>query len=271
MLVALMTSVTFSQMLASCIKIDMSDRKDRKGETVYVHNDKNWGNDLIEIKGKPVTKSFNAKNFDKISSDGFIDVEYVQGPLSVKVTAPSDLFDYLNVIVKGGELRLAIDAKKGRGIKVNCETRMKAVVSSPTLRKIKSSGSADLDIRNLNTNDFEISTNGSGDVDWENGSAENLIANISGSGDLEISNVTLRRADIQTAGSGDISLDKVSGSELDIRTMGSGDVETKNIEFNDVTAQSLGSGDMDLSGVCRSKSVKSLGSGKIDDRKLKRR
>lgn len=228
-----------------------------------------YDRDVVEIKGKNVTKSYKVKNFDKILSDNIVDIEYVQGPLAVKVTAPADLFNYLHVIVKGGELRIALDGKQG--LKISGNKKIKAYVSSPVLKRVRNNGAADFDVVSLNADKLELDFTGSGDFEWKKGSAEKINATVSGSGDMELENLTVRNGQFLTKGSGDISLKRVNGESVALRTSGSGDIEAEDININDVTAESEGSGDIELSGVCRYSNVSSQGSGEVRDRKLKRR
>ena len=218
--------------------------------TTFSIGGKTTGTITIDKNDKIVTRQFNVRNFDGISTSSVIDIEYVQGPQKVTVTAPEKIMSLLDVSVRNSTLNIGF-TKKNLGISSNGHIPLKATVSSPVLKQITSSGSADIFLKGR----IQSGT---------------LAVAVSGSGDIKAEDIHAANATFTSSGSGDIDIYSLTGDSMNLDTKGSGDTSMK-IHCDQTVLKSYGSGDITVSGVCDETVLTSYGSGDINARNLKSR
>ncbi len=177
-------------------------------------------------------------NIHEVRTSGSIDVEIRSGDnYSVIVQNDENLLPYVITDVDNGVLN--IHYKDGYSV---MRDHAKVIVTAPTLEKLSSSGSADINSVGVikNSNQIEISTSGSGDIKAEvdaplvkvsgsgsgditlSGRTKDFNCRISGSGDVKCANLKSENAVIHISGSSDVHV--FASVSLKVNIAGSGDV-----------------------------------------------
>lgn len=200
-------------------------------------------------------------NIQTIKSSGSIDVEIKRGDTySLVVENDENLLPYVVTEVDNGVLN--IHYKNGYSIR---NDHAKVIVTTPTLHKIVSSGSANISSSDVIKSDdeIEISTSGSGDFDLQL-DAPSINATGSGSGDISLSGRT-KDFQCKVSGSGDIKCANLKSENAQIRVSGSGNVRV----FASVSLKVnvSGSGDVYYSGNPPSPEIHIAGSGTVQAEK----
>lgn len=125
-----------------------------------------------------------------------------------------------------------------------------------------SSGSGDADLHLLKSASLQAHMSGSGDLSAADVSQE-LIAEVSGSGDLQVAALRAARVELQLRGSGNV---KLGGSCQDLRAelSGSGDLLGQDFDVQRAVTRSRGSGDVQLHQVKDSLDAEVRGSGELN-------
>ena len=123
----------------------------------------------------------------------------------------------------------------------NGGSRLRVVVTAPSVKRFDLQSSADLSIRAYDQPTFDLNVSGSGDVDAA-GETQTATIDTTGSGDSDLSALQLTDADIDTSGSGDLRVGPTGTARIDIS--GSGDVDLTRRPAN-LTQSVSGSGDID--------------------------
>lgn len=228
-----------------------------------------FGTDVIKITkdDKIVSRQFDVKSFDRISSSYSIDIEYVQGPQKVVVTAPEKLMSLLDMTVSNSTLKIGF-TKSNVGISMDGNIPFKAIVSSPSIRQVTSNGSGDILFKgNIETESLEATVSGSGDIHGGDIQASTATFISNGSGDISIHSLTGNIVNLEMRGSGDLEIDNLSAANITGTTRGSGDMKM-NINCETAELSTYGSGDISVSGECIKAVLKTSGSGDINAKKL---
>lgn len=172
--------------------------------------------------GNIKTETRNVADFKELKNSGSIDIQIIAGnKFELKVQDDENLLPHLITEVKDGALHIYYDSDFSIR-----ESHGKVIVEVPTLNKLSSSGSGDINIDGTLKNDNEI-----------------LIAS-SGSGDIDGS-VDAPSISLSNSGSGDISL-KGNTKNFDCKTMGSGDIKCRNLKSENVNVSVAGSSDVSV-------------------------
>lgn len=196
------------------------------------------------VKGNTtyVSKQYNLKDFDKLSINGMLDVEYTQkeGKPEVTLFTSSNLLDLIIVEVNNGRLEASI--KKGYNI-----TKAKYLtlrIASPTLNEIDVKGMADIQIGKLQQENLSVIVSGAAEVDAaEIILSKNMTINVKGAADFDMGKLSLETLAVDVSGAGEIGID--------------------NLKAVEVSANISGAGEMDLSGTTQKARFIMSGAGKI--------
>lgn len=207
--------------------------------------------------GNVIKENRNVSDFKGVKTSGSIDVEIKNGDqYQVTVQNDENLIPYVITEVRDGVLN--IHYKDGYSI---MSDHAKVFVTSPSIEKIVSSGSADISGNGVisNSNQLEISTSGSGDVSAEV-DAPSVKAISSGSGDITLSGRT-KDFECKISGSGDAKCANLKSENAVIRVSGSSDVHV----FASVSLKVnvTGSGDVYYGGNPSSPEIHITGSGSV--------
>lgn len=212
--------------------------------------------DNIRGNGNVVTETRSVKEFHSIKSSGSIDIEITPSDTySLEVQNDENLIGYMLTDVVDGVL----EVKYKRGSYSNDHS--KVFIKVPTLREIKSAGSADISIQGTlkNSDQIHIQLSGSGDIDGDV-DAPVIKANSSGSGDIKLSGKT-KTFICEIRGSGDVECADLRSENAEISVKGSADVKV----FASVSLKVnvAGSGNVYYGGNPTSPEIKISGSGEV--------
>ena len=188
-------------------------------------------------------KSFVIKSaFNAIETASYIDIEYVPGAPSVTLSAPPEIIDNIHVVVKDSVLVVYMNYQANHVNVSNSASKL--TVSYPGVNTFLSSGTGDIEIKNVNVETLTLSTNGTGDIECKDSKCKFLVAT--------------------TYGTGDIELEKFSCITAKLSSNGTGDIEAEKFTADTVEASTTGTGDINISGVCKSVTKESGGTGDIN-------
>lgn len=183
----------------------------------------------VDGNGLLVTRDFNVTGFDKINIILPADITYmVSDNYSCQVTLDENLFEYIDIHIKGDDLVLGYDTEKVPSIQFK-PTEFRIELSAPTIKEISIVGSGNLCfITPFETQQMEISTAGSGGVAFsKTATIHELKMSIAGSGKLMCKELIADHADLSIAGSGDVFIESGKVTSADVSIAGSGTVETR--------------------------------------------
>jgi len=190
--------------------------------------------------GNVVSDQRNVDNFTSIKLTSSADIYITQGKKSVTVKTDENIQEFIKTTVDDGVLNIGVKGKGFRSVKV-----LEVYISVPTLEKVISSGSGDIEFDGVyKANDLYFRLNGSGDLEGDFNTA-NMELKVNGSGDSEISGV-MGSFRVTVVGSGDIVAEGLKLEECYVMSSGSGDVSIEGKTKN-LTVKQMGSGDLNAS------------------------
>lgn len=188
-------------------------------------------------------KTFVIKSaFNAIKTVTNTDIEYMPGAPSVTLSAPPEIIHSIDIVVRDSVLVVYMNYHENLGNVSNIKTKL--IVSYPGVNTFLSSGTGDIEIKNVNVETLTLSTNGTGDIECKDSKCKFLIAT--------------------TYGTGDIELEKFSCITAKLSSNGTGDIEAEKFTADTVEASTTGTGDINISGVCKSITKESDGTGDIN-------
>ena len=192
---------------------------------------------FIRGNGNIVKQTREVKEFHSIKSKGSIDIEIMPSDsYGLEIENDENLLKYMLTEVEDGVLE--IKYKKGS----YSNDHSKVFITVPTLKNIKSAGSADISIHGTlkNPDQISIELSGSGNIDGDvdaplvkaissgsgniqlSGRTKTFIGEIRGSGDITCENLKSENADISVKGSADVTV--FASISLKVRIAASGNV-----------------------------------------------
>jgi hypothetical protein len=213
--------------------------------------------DSISGNGNITTEKRTISDVHSLKTSGSIDVEISSGDnYSLIVEDDENLIPYIITEVSNGVL--SIHYKDGYSI---MDDNAKVMVTVPSLNKIITSGSADIEGHGIikSENRLELVTSGSGDIELEvDAPAINVIG--SGSGDISLSGRT-KDFNCKISGSGDVKCSQLKTENANISLSGSSEAHV----FASVSLKVnvAGSGDVYYSGNPTSPEIHISGSGTV--------
>ncbi len=199
---------------------------------------------------KYVTRVVTCPDFNKLVTNTSIDIEYTVDFKSVKLYAPDNLIDYMQVTSTGKTLSVAW--KNNGDLLISGRWTAKMIVSAPA-------GSVNGFVTN-SSGDIEIKSNLAGAVNYS------FITN--SSGDIKLGAVDASKADVKliTNSSGDVSATSVTGCNVTLGSNSSGDVSVTSVKASkaaSMLANSSGDVKVGLKVLSSSISVVSMSSGDV--------
>lgn len=191
---------------------------------------------LVRGSGNVITESRPVAGFDSISFHGAAQLLIDQnGTESLSVEAEDNLLPHLISEVSGRQLNLGVQP----GVTLESTRPIIFRLSVRELRKIKASGSGEIEAKNLTGESLEIDQSGSFDMNLQ-GRATRQAIDLSGSGSLNAGQLDSTEVSVDISGSGDVVVR--ASSRLAARISGSGTVEY--IGDPTITKEISGSGDI---------------------------
>lgn len=229
----------------------------------------NKRSDNTEMK----TKTFEAKDFDKISINCSADVKYtVSDTVCITVRATDDWMNSISInTADDGTLVISRKDDDDKVIHVNWHSGdCQIIIGGPSLQSVAIAGSGSFKcFGEIKTSNFLATVAGSGDIDIKSIKAVNATFTTVGSGDMTIGRIEANRLDVSISGSGDASVHANNVAAINTSVVGSGDMVLDCKDCGTVTASISGSGDIGISGNVSQFSQSISGSGDIDTSKLK--
>jgi hypothetical protein len=172
----------------------------------------------VRGSGNVVSTSFDVDGFDAVSLLGTGNLHVVQGDNEeLRVEAEDNIIDVMDIRVQGNTLELGWEDMTS----VRPTRPIDYYLTVETLEDVRLSGSGEIQVDDLNTDQLTIVLAGSGTVEIENLDADSLEIDVPGSGEIEASG-EVENLDINIRGSADYygrDLDANSGR---LRIFGSG-------------------------------------------------
>lgn len=195
----------------------------------------------VYVDGSPggdrTTRTSSPDDFDQVAINGGFDHVEIQvcGDCEprVKISGDDRQVDEVIIAVDDGELGL-----DHRSRIVVTDIDLDAEIRVRNLRGVVNSGSADITITGIATEEFDLVNSGSGDVTLEGITGE-LDGTLSGSGGVSAYDLEASVVDLTLSGSGDAEV--CAKQSIHARTTGSGDV-FYDCDPDDTDFNSTGSG-----------------------------
>lgn len=170
---------------------------------------------------KSLTKSFNITNFDELKVSCIYDVEYEQtssNTWSVEITAPENIFPYLEVKRSGHCLVLSVSKK----LSTQGDYKLKAKVKAPVLNEVTLSGASSFKAGKINLagNKMEIEASGASKYDIKSVVASKLEVDMSGASSANIGSVAVQTVDLEASGASEVTLRNVTADKIEVEANG---------------------------------------------------
>jgi len=193
-------------------------------------------------KGGTVTETRQVTDFNKILLSIDANVIYTQDAnYYVEISGQENVLDVLTTEVSAGELK--IDFSKW----VRKHSNITIIIHSPDMRGLDISGSGNIECNgSITTSNMDINISGSGNVVLNALNTDELEAKISGSGNIEITGGTVDNQHTTISGSGDIRMEDMATNNAFCKISGSGSISVWVLEQLDATIS--GSGDIRYKG-----------------------
>ncbi|WP_196887678.1 head GIN domain-containing protein [Aureivirga sp. CE67] len=214
-----------------------------------------------KVKGNKnvITATREVSDFQGIKSSGSFDVELTDDNYgTLEITAEENLMEYIITNVDDNILRIGF--KKGYNIRANKPLKIKVPVKFLNYVKLSGSGNLVSDV-SLKNKQFELGVSGSGDIEMKNIKSEEIFVTMSGSGDMELEGKT-NKLSIKISGSADFSGKKLDSNETSIKISGSGNATV--VANETLKGKVSGSGDIYYKGNPKTLNVKTSGSGDVE-------
>lgn len=197
-LIGLIFSLTAATMLASCSKSGV-----KVGE--------------IKASDNMTTWTVDARNFDEIEAS-IVRVVYTQGsPISVNVTAPDNVAEYVTVKVKDGKLEAGIKSNILGSITWDDNNRPTVYVTAPSVKDFEASASAVITVEcplTVSSADFEATS--SAVINLASISGDKVEMDATASGVISVDSVLCREVDLDASSNGTLNVQLVKSSRTEI-------------------------------------------------------
>ena len=183
--------------------------------------------DVKEGNGNIVTRNYDVTAFNEIYTALPAVVNFtISDNYTCSVSTDENFFDYLEIKVKNGKLRLGIP--KGQNTIVFRPTQFVIDITAPSLEEIYHAGSGNLNFLSpLNEKELEVKMAGSGNVVFkEEANIDHLELSVAGTSDIYLEKGSIRELEALIAGSGKI-VSHAEVQDMDANVAGSGDITAK--------------------------------------------
>jgi len=176
----------------------------------------------VQGSGNVVSESRDVSDFDEVELRGIGRLEITQGRTAeLTVTADDNLMQYIDTEVEGNTLVIAVKNKSLPFFTVNPSETIVYELTVPALARASLSGSGNIVVDGLETEDLTVEISGSGDLEATDLVAGSFTYELSGSGKATVSG-EVDSQDVRISGSGRLEAGDLRSSEAVIRISGSG-------------------------------------------------
>ncbi len=184
-----------------------------------------FANAQLKGSGKTISKTYDYKNFDKLSFEGFnndIQIEiatFFKVEITMKETHEANIqFTYNKEEM---ELSLKVEAKTGKELYDERAT-YQIKITLPEISVLKNFGNSDISVNGIIGRYFSIETNGNGNVHCL-GSIDQLDIEKVGNGEVNTKKLITKNAKIQNTGNGNIIVNVSENLQGNLN--GNGDIQ----------------------------------------------
>lgn len=213
---------------------------------------------LVQVKGsgKLVEKEISAVNFSNIENASSFDIEINQGEKqSIKVLTDDNIQDFLYFEQKDEKITFSIRVKASFQA-----TKAIIYITVLNLKSVISSGTGDIEIGKLLTDELKVENNGTGDIKYLEMLSKTLTINNSGTGDIKLGGI-IENINIDNSGTGDITAIDLEANSVAVNNSGTGDVSIK--AKIDLKIDNTGTGDVKYYGEAKNVKINSSGTGEV--------
>ena len=212
---------------------------------------------IVNGSGDLISETREVSGFDSINLSGSGEVIVTQGgEESLTVETDDNVMEHVKTEVQGGTLHLGFE----EGLNLIDPTRLIFTVGVDDLSELGISGSGDIEVDSVDTDQFNVTVSGSGNLQIRDLTADSVEARISGSGDVDLTGETTSQ-DVTISGSGKYRAGDLQSETAEVSISGSGQATVWATESLDSNIS--GSGSVDYYGQ-PSISTSGSGSGKIN-------
>lgn len=159
---------------------------------------------------------------------------------SLRVKAEDNLMQYFETEVRGGTLWIGTTP---RNVHLRPTKPVRFFLTVTGLDEISINGSGDIQVPDLETDQFSVNIGGSGDVNLGDLNADKMAINIGGSGDVSTERVKVQSFEVRISGSGKIALAELDAEDLSLDVNGSGNLRIDDGQVGKQEISINGSGD----------------------------
>ena len=158
---------------------------------------------------------------------------------SLVIEAEDNLMKFFETEVRGGTLEITTTP---RSVNLRPTQPVRFFLTVADLEQVSISGSGDIQVPNLETNQFRVDIGGSGDISLDDLNAGQLEINIGGSGEVTAGSVDVSAFQVRINGSGDINLAELNAEDLTLDVNGSGNLSIDDGQVGEQEIDVNGSG-----------------------------
>ena len=183
-------------------------------------------------------------SFSKLDVGGPFEVTIEKGSEeSVKITAEGVPLNKIITEVKGSTLEIYLERGDYRN---NIKAKIYLTYKSLDAIDKSGSGNLVCN-SDLAANDFDLGLSGSGNVSTKTIKAQHVKIRKSGSGNIKVTGLETDNADLSLSGSGDLEISNGYAKNQSVHISGSGNVRAHGVKSNECAASISGSGSIDVS------------------------
>ena len=194
--------------------------------------------------GKTVSKTYDYKNFDKISFedlDGKIEVE-IGKPFNISILVDDNLEPLLSVTENISNKELFIKFKNNKDNWRYIEgSNLVIKVSLPNAVQIKNSSNSNIAVSNASGDYLKLKNESNGNLDI-NGSIEKLEIINASNGNIHAQNLLSKEAIVTCFSNGNVTLN--CSEKITAKTMGNGNINNVGLAQYDGNSSSSGNGNL---------------------------
>lgn len=185
------------------------------------------GNDVSEAQKREIvykTKTYDVRNFKELEFSSIFDVTLTRSSnFSLKIKAPEDILDYVEVRVRENTLELNLkDLPRSISKKYNSSNyELKADISMPELYGLEMSGASKFttsDTFDIGSREFDMDVSGASKVDGLSIKAGSIECEVSGASSIEMSG-QCDRAELDISGAPKVNI-KLDADDLGMEVSG---------------------------------------------------
>ncbi|OFX48198.1 MAG: hypothetical protein A2046_08205 [Bacteroidetes bacterium GWA2_30_7] len=210
----------------------------------------------VKGSGNLTEKEIKSSDFSSIENATSFDIEIKQGDKqNIKVLTDDNIQDFIYFQQTGEKITFSIQKKASFEA-----TKSIIYITVVNLKSIISSGTGDIEIGKLSTDEFKIENYGTGDIKYLSVSNKTLSIINSGTGDVKLEG-NIENIIIENSGTGDISAQALKADVAKLTNSGTGDVSITAV--NDLSIDNSGTGDVTYYGTPQNKTINSSGVGEV--------